>query len=226
MYDNITAKERIRLFLFSIPKYWLWEFPRRLIYFARTLLSADLIAIIGTIEVSQRPEEAVLHELNSSDHAWLDVKDRLVVDLGAYVGDTAIYFAKRGAKHVYAYESRCNVVEVAEKLVKQYGCEGGITLYCDFIDSSKFDKLVEELQIEDAALKVDIEGGEREVILNASSATLKRFSMMHIECHYGYLDIEERLKNEGFQVTHTKPLYTWRRAEEPMVRCDLYAREL
>ena len=183
-------------------------------------------AIVSSIEINQKPEEAVLHELNGSDHAWLDVLGRQVVDLGAYVGDTAIYFSKRGARHVYAYESRFDVTEVAKKLVKKYGCEESITLYCDFIDSSKFNKLVKEHQIEDAALKVDIEGGEREVILNASSDTLKRFSVMHIECHYGYLDIQERLENEGFEVTHTTPIYTWRRAERPMIRCDLYARRM
>ena len=31
----------------------------------------------------------------------LDVKDKDVVDIGANIGDTAIYFALKGAKHVY-----------------------------------------------------------------------------------------------------------------------------
>ncbi len=35
---------------------------------------------------------------------WLDVKDRVIIDIGANIGDSAIYFALKGAKHVYAFE--------------------------------------------------------------------------------------------------------------------------
>jgi FkbM family methyltransferase len=38
------------------------------------------------------------------EYEWLDVKDRVVVDIGGNIGDTALYFASRGAAHVYAYE--------------------------------------------------------------------------------------------------------------------------
>lgn len=225
MTREISGLDKVRLFLIVIPKYWLYDFPRRLIYFAKVLLKADnLASIIGSIEVNEMAEDAILHELNEQDHAWLEVKDRVVIDLGAYVGDTAILFAKKGAKHVYAYEARCNVAEIGKGFVKQYGYEEIITLECDFIDSTKFNRLAEVLQLENAALKVDIEGGEREVILNASSRTLKRFDVMHIECHYGYLDIKKRLENEGFKVTRANLNYSWRRREESMILCDLYAR--
>jgi FkbM family methyltransferase len=36
----------------------------------------------------------------------LSVKDRVVVDVGAFVGDSAIYFALRGARKVIAIEPR------------------------------------------------------------------------------------------------------------------------
>jgi len=35
----------------------------------------------------------------------LDVKGKIVVDVGAYIGDSAIYFALKGAKRVFAIES-------------------------------------------------------------------------------------------------------------------------
>lgn len=34
----------------------------------------------------------------------LDVEGRAVADVGAYLGETAVFFAKRGARYVYAYE--------------------------------------------------------------------------------------------------------------------------
>ncbi|MEM3744720.1 MAG: hypothetical protein QW759_02675 [Candidatus Micrarchaeaceae archaeon] len=38
------------------------------------------------------------------EYKWLDVKEKDVVDIGANIGDSAIYFAVKGAKHVYAFE--------------------------------------------------------------------------------------------------------------------------
>jgi FkbM family methyltransferase len=37
-------------------------------------------------------------------YASLDVKDKVVIDVGAFVGDSAIYFALKGAKRVIAVE--------------------------------------------------------------------------------------------------------------------------
>lgn len=39
------------------------------------------------------------------EYAWLDVAGRLVIDIGANVGDSVLYFALRGARFVYGYES-------------------------------------------------------------------------------------------------------------------------
>lgn len=47
------------------------------------------------------------------------------------------------------------------------------------------------------------EGYEYPILLNTSNETLSHFDQMVIECHYGYLNIENRLKRVGFKVTHT-----------------------
>ena len=39
-----------------------------------------------------------------NDYGIIDVKDRIVVDVGAFVGDSAIYFVMKGARKVYAIE--------------------------------------------------------------------------------------------------------------------------
>jgi hypothetical protein len=38
------------------------------------------------------------------EYAWLDVEGRVVVDVGANIADSVVYFASRGAAHVYGYE--------------------------------------------------------------------------------------------------------------------------
>lgn len=40
----------------------------------------------------------------NDEYAWLNVAGAVVIDVGAHIGDSAIYFARRGARVVYAYE--------------------------------------------------------------------------------------------------------------------------
>jgi hypothetical protein len=47
---------------------------------------------------------AVIEEFLSNQYGWLVSNGCSVVDIGASVGDTPIYFAAKGAAHVYAFE--------------------------------------------------------------------------------------------------------------------------
>ena len=46
----------------------------------------------------------IIENFSFDQYGVLNVKDRVVVDVGAFVGDSAIYFVLRGAKKVYAVE--------------------------------------------------------------------------------------------------------------------------
>ncbi len=63
-----------------------------------------------------------------NQYSMLNVKDRIVVDLGASVGDSAIYFALNGAKHVYAFEPFPYTYMLAEKNVRLNGLARKITV--------------------------------------------------------------------------------------------------
>ena len=58
----------------------------------------------------------------------LHVKNRNVIDIGANVGDTAMYFALRGAKHVYAFEPYPYSYKLAIKNIKLNKLQDKITL--------------------------------------------------------------------------------------------------
>jgi len=46
-----------------------------------------------------------IHEVfEEEDYKFLNVKDKNVLDIGAFVGDSPIYFILKGAKKVYAIE--------------------------------------------------------------------------------------------------------------------------
>ena len=70
----------------------------------------------------------ITEQFVKEEYKWLCVKDRDVVDIGANIGDTAIYFALKGARHVYAFEPYPYSYNVAVKNVKLNHLEKSITL--------------------------------------------------------------------------------------------------
>lgn len=169
------------------------------------------------------------------DYSDLDVAGKTVIDIGANVGDTAIYFALRGARHIYAFEPFRFAYNTAKKNVRLNGISKKVTLLnmgCSGHDgkiridmnaatslssrliASKRGKVVQVISLNtiadryvkgDAILKMDCEGSEYDIILSASSKTLRKFSQMTIEYHFGYLDLKKKLESSGFTTSHTPP---------------------
>lgn len=174
-------------------------------------------------------------EFFDEPHFGLDVKGRNVIDAGAYIADTPIYFALNGAKHVYGFEPYPYSYELAKKNVaanslgrritmvnagcgarngklkisKEYkslaGSEINESVSGKSISIMSLDSIAKKYKLRDAALKVDCEGCEYNIILKSKKETLRKFSRILIEYHYGYEGLEERLKAVGFSVKHTKP---------------------
>ena len=59
---------------------------------------------------------------------WLDVKGKNVIDIGANIGDSAIYFALKGAKHVYAFEPYPYSYRIASQNIRLNKLQDRITL--------------------------------------------------------------------------------------------------
>ena len=170
-------------------------------------------------------------------YKWLDVKGKDVVDIGANVGDTAIYFALKGAKHVYAFEPYPYSYNIAKKWIKLNHLENKITLLNEgcgekgfvniredykntvgtdlknFKEGKKIrieslDEIVKRFNLKHAALKVDCEGCEYDLILNASDEALKAFDQIIIEYHYGYRNLVGKL-NSNFNVKVKLPKFIY-----------------
>jgi len=164
----------------------------------------------------------------------LDVKNKDVVDVGANVGDTAIYFAFKDAKHVYAFEPYPYSYNIAKKNIKLNYLEERITLLNEGCGKSGFvtikedyentggtdlknfkegkkirieslDEIVKRFNLKHAALKVDCEGCEYNFILNASDEALKAFDQIIIEYHYGYRNLVKKLRQASFTVKYSLP---------------------
>jgi len=168
---------------------------------------------------------------------WLNVKDRGVVDVGANIGDTAIYFALKDARHIYAFEPYPYSYNIARKNINlnhlgnkitllNEGCgkSGFVTIKEDYentggtdlknfkegkkIRIESLDEIVKKFNLKHAALKVDCEGCEYALILNASDKALKAFDQIIMEYHYGYINLAKKLRHAGFKVKYSLPKYS------------------
>jgi len=167
----------------------------------------------------------------------LDVKAKDVVDVGANIGDSAIYFALKGARYVFAFEPYPYSYNIAKKNIKlnnlenkiillNEGCgkSGFVTIKEDYnnvggtdlknfkegkkIKIESLDEIIKRFDLKHAALKVDCEGCEYDLILNASDEALHAFDQIIMEYHYGYRNIVKRLRQAGYKVKYNLPEYS------------------
>jgi FkbM family methyltransferase len=162
------------------------------------------------------------------------IKGKTVIDVGANIADSCIYFISQGAKRVVGIEPLIENYELARQNVRLNnfsnrisivlaGCgagSGGVNIDVNkqsgvgwqLSNSSHQGKTIPILTLEqilqqsevggdEAALKLDCEGCEYDVVLSSSDNVLRRFSNILIEYHYGYNDIREKLEKSNFDVS-------------------------
>ena len=167
------------------------------------------------------------------DYSFRKVENETVVDIGANIGDSTIYFALNKAKSIVALEPYPYSYNIALKNIKKnnienkiillnagYGQDGTIKVNPHFentigSDLKAFDDgvdikilslktILKNYNIDNAILKMDCEGCEYN-LLREDSNTLKKFKRIQIEYHYGYEKLKEKLEEAGFTVTYSKP---------------------
>lgn len=177
----------------------------------------------------------IKNQLLEEEYKWLDVVGKSVIDIGANIGDTAIYFALKGAKHVYAFEPYPYSYNLARENVALNGLNDKITLVNEGCGkegvvkvSNKFknsaasdlktftkgewirivslETILKRFKIRNTVLKIDCEGCEYSIILGASNETLKKIGQIMIEYHYGYINLKNKLRKAGFDVKTTIPI--------------------
>lgn len=165
----------------------------------------------------------------------LPVKNKTVIDIGGNVGDSAIYFALKGATKVFSFELSPRNYEIAKKNISQnklndqiifnlqaaakktgtlkidpniYGNQAQVEHQKDGISipTISLDDITKKFVSDKAILKVDCEGCEYDVLNNAPNSVLKCFSHIQIEYHHGYKDLQDKLEEAGFVVHVSRPI--------------------
>jgi hypothetical protein len=154
------------------------------------------------------------------EYRFLPVRDKVVIDIGASIGDSPILFASRGATKVIAVEPNRESYELAKKNTEANSLSDKIEIICaacDFVDINNpvfgnpsvmtLQSISNRYQLDHAILKMDCEGCEYPVILSTPNNILDKFDYLQIEYHYGYKNLKEKLEASDFQVDLTKPTY-------------------
>ncbi len=128
----------------------------------------------------------------------LKVRGREVVDVGASVGDTAIYFLTRGARKVYCFDRDAYRISVLRRNLKRNRLQKYVKVFQGEFDARKL-----KLKGSKNSLKVDCEGCEYS-LFDPSGAHLdyitSRFSQIVMEFHRGDREIRKALEQRGYRV--------------------------
>lgn len=155
----------------------------------------------------------------NNQYGRLPVFGKTVIDVGASIGDSAIYFIRRGAKKVIAIEPSEQAYRLAGLNMEANSCSdkielirAGISPNTSIDDDSimmNLSDIVEKYCHNDdtSVLKMDCEGCEYDVIINSPDKTIANFSHIQMEYHYGYRNIKQRLEKLGFHTLATEPIF-------------------
>lgn len=139
-------------------------------------------------------------------YRWLPIKNKVVIDVGGNIADTAIYFSVNGAKKVIAYEADIKYRKRALENLRLNKITNAIYISkaCNSLENLvNINKLADLNPV----LKIDCDGCEYNLISNSSKRTLRVFKYIIIEYTYGYRNLIKKLKESNFDIRFTYPTY-------------------
>jgi FkbM family methyltransferase len=188
----------------------------------------------GIVENGRIVNGDIVHVFFKEDYKFLNFENSTIIDIGANIGDTAIYFCLNNAKRVIALEpfpysykyallniTSNNMNDKIEIINAGYGHDSEVNVKdkksngSSLLETSdngikiniySLETLLKKYNFNDnnnLLLKMDCEGCEYN-LLEESIDMLRKFKRIEIEFHYGYRNLESKLKESGFSVHHGK----------------------
>jgi hypothetical protein len=121
----------------------------------------------------------------SNAYRAANLSGRTVIDVGASVGDTALYFASLGASRVYAFEVCESRYKIAQENILLNGMDKIINIINEEANSKSISNIVEYNHLSHVLLKLDCEGCELQVIPNIPDNIYRQIDDIVMEYHKG-----------------------------------------
>jgi FkbM family methyltransferase len=170
------------------------------------------------------------------------IKNKIVLDIGAFIGDTSVYFVRQNASHVFAFEAALPLFKIAAENIELNNLSDKVTLrnealtetsklvsfvydenwlggsrVASFISGKKGTKTFQVQGItlkqiiketgDVGLLKMDIEGAEHQIILNAvKNNLLDPIESIIMEVHGSNVNLIRALQACGYRVDLLKTL--------------------
>jgi hypothetical protein len=147
----------------------------------------------------------VIEVFNKRQYSCLNVEGRDVVDIGAGIGDSSVYFALCGARLVIALEPDAKAYREMLENIRLNHVEDKVIPLNTPAGEGTLRELIEKYGLNGAVLKIDCEGCEYNVVCSADTNTLRRFSEAVIEYHGSPVPLARMLHKAGFKVIVKKP---------------------
>jgi hypothetical protein len=136
------------------------------------------------------------------------VEGRDVVDIGAGVGDSTVYFALRGARRVIALEPEETYYGELVENVELNGVKDRVIALNECAHAFTLTEITVKYGVEEGVLKIDCEGCEYAVLAGVPAETLRRFKEILVEYHGSPRPLVKKLMEAGFKVTVMSPWTT------------------
>jgi 16S rRNA G966 N2-methylase RsmD len=129
-----------------------------------------------------------------------NLKGRSVIDIGASIADTPIYFASMGASKVYGFEPDVERYGLALQNINLNNMTDKIQIFNTEANSESLANLILQYGLKNVFLKIDCEGCEYEMIANTEDDMFQNIRDVVLEYHKNPKPLIERLAKLGFKV--------------------------
>jgi FkbM family methyltransferase len=165
----------------------------------------------------------------NEDYSKLNVHNKTVIDIGGFIGDSAIYFILKGAKKCITLEPFPANFKILLKNIQKNNLTDKITPIHGFcsnkskfsyfdehyvgssrttpesnsgqkVESFSLQNIHDKYDITDACLKIDCEGCEYEILHTTPKKIIQMFSEIILEFHNGFEPLQKKIEGCGFNV--------------------------
>lgn len=161
----------------------------------------------GLVIILRPPYSFVLDEIFLMKvYGQPQLKERVVIDIGTSLGDSALYFASLGASNVYCFEADKDLYLMAQENISLNNMTGKIHIYNQKATGELLRILILQYRLKNVFLKVDCEGCEYEVIKNMGHSTFESIGDIVMEYHMQPEPLIGHLTRLGFRIRRKRKI--------------------